>query len=179
MSEKKLVDQKNELMNEYWTENFHLSLQELDEDDAVKIVESLDEDEINFRVNARRYQEDYIADYLEYLWEISPESFWTHVKATFNEQVGLLWSDNMFYFERLCYENIPSNILFTIVDYIGNCPDDEKQDLELLGCIVKSQVELHKRLPEIKNLITSLSKEPADIANRRVIQMTNDQCSYL
>ena len=179
MDKRELAELKNDLINRHWTEELHLGLQEIDEQDAIKIVESMNEEEINYKVNFRKFQEDYIADYLEYLWKISETSFWVHVKATFNEDVGLLWSDNMFYFERLCYENIPSSMLNVVVEYIGACADEEKQDLELLGCIVKSQAENFNRLPEIKNIISSLPLKNGQIAKRRVAEMVNKPCHYL
>lgn len=179
MDKKEREELKHDLINRHWTEELHLGLQEIDEEDAIKIVESMTEEEINYKVNLRRFQQDYIADYLEFLWEISETSFWEHVKATFNENVGLLWSDNMFYFEKLCYENIHSSMLMVVVEYIGNCADEEKQDLELLGCIIKSQVEGFNRLAEIKNIISSLPGKNAQIAKRRVTELINKPCHYL
>lgn len=179
MDKKEREELKHDLINRHWTEELHLGLQEIDEEDAIKIVESMNEEEIIYKVNSRRFQQDYIADYLEYLWEISEKSFWKHVKETFNENVGLLWSDNMFYFERLCYENIPSSILSVVVEYIGCCADEEKQDLELLGCIIKSQAEDFNRLAEIKNTISSFPVKNGKIANRRITEMINKPCHYL
>ena len=179
MDKKELAKLKNDLINRHWTEELHLGLQEIDEEDAKSIVESMDEEEINYKVNLRTHQEDYIADYLEYLWEISEVSFWKHVKAIFNKNVGLLWSDNMFYFERLCYEDIPSSMLSIVVEYIGTCDDKERQDLELLGCIIKSQVENYKRQPEINNIISSLPVEIGHIAKRRITEMIQTPCNYL
>ena len=179
MDKKELEEIKTNLINKHWTEELHLGLQEIDEDDAKKIVESMNDEEINYKVNFRTYQEDYIADYLEYLWDISEISFWKHVKATFNEDVGLLWSDNMFYFEKLCNYRIPISVLGVVVEYIGSCDDKEKQDLELLGCIIKSQVENFKRLQEIQNIMSTFPIENRHIANRRITQMILQPCNYL
>ena len=179
MDKKELEELKTDLVNKTWTEDLHSGLQEIDEDDARLIVESMDEDDINYKVNSRLYQEDYIADYLEYLWEISETSFWKHVKATFNKHVGLLWSDNMFYFEKLCSYKIPSSMLSLVIEYIGSCDDKEKQDLELLGCIVKSQVENFKRLQEVQNVIHSLPVNSRDVANSRITKMIHEPCKYL
>lgn len=179
MDKKELEELKTDLINKHWTEELHLGLQEIDEDDAKKIVESMDEEDINYKVNFRTHQQDYIADYLEYLWEISETSFWKHVKATFNEEVGLLWSDNMFYFEKLCSYKIPSSMLSVVVEYIGSCDDKEKHDLELLGCIIKSQVENFKRLQEIHNIISSFPVKNRYVANSRITEMIHKPCEYL
>ena len=70
-------------------------------------------------------------------------------------------------------------MLRVVVEYIGNCADEEKQDLELLGCIIKSQVEGFNRLAEIKNIISSLPGKNAQIAKRRVTELINKPCHYL
>lgn len=169
---------KHSLLNEHWTEDLHHGLKEIDKEDAKLIVESLDDNEINYKVNLRKFQEDYIADYIQYLWEISPASFWKHVKMTFNNEIGLLWSDNMFYFERLCQENISHDILHMVVEYIGKCSEEEKQDLELLGDIIKSQAEDHDRLEEIKQITASLPADISHTTSARIDAMLQQRYQY-
>lgn len=79
-----------------WTEDLHHSLEELQPEDAKKIIESMTDDEIYQKVNNRKFQEDYIADYLEYLWDISESSFWKHVKTTLDV------NQNLWLFVTLC-----------------------------------------------------------------------------
>ena len=115
MDKKELEEKRKELMQPGWTEDLHYGLKELTTDDAKNIVESMTEDEIWRKVNNRRFQEDYIADYLEYLWGISENSFWKHIEKTLDIDQDLLWSDNMFHFEKLCQERIPDNILIVLL----------------------------------------------------------------
>jgi hypothetical protein len=95
MNDKELSETKKELMKPDWTENFHNALEELQPADAKKIVESMTDVEIYSKVNNRKFQEDYIADYLEYLWDISESSFWKHLKTTLDVHHHLLWSDKI------------------------------------------------------------------------------------
>lgn len=101
----------------YWTENYHLSLEEMNKEDAIQDVESMSHDEIEWKVNMRRYQQDYIADYLEYLWEISPKSFWAHILVMFSSETELLLSDNMKFVSILCNEVAPKEVISAIVKY--------------------------------------------------------------
>lgn len=82
MDNKKLSEKKQELMKPDWTENLHHELQELPLQEAKWIVENMTDSEIFSKVNNRRFQEDYIADYIEYLWTISPIAYWKHIIAS-------------------------------------------------------------------------------------------------
>ncbi len=84
MNEKEINKIMRTLMGPDWTENLHEELKVLQPEDSKKIVESMTDSEIFQKVNARRFQEDYIADYLEYLWEISETAFWKHVNISEN-----------------------------------------------------------------------------------------------
>ncbi|MCD4741589.1 MAG: hypothetical protein K8R67_03760 [Desulfobacteraceae bacterium] len=169
---------KFDLLNMHWTEELHDGLKEIDEEDAKSIVESMDEEEITYKVNPRRFQEDYIADYLEFLWEISEVSFWKHVKTTFAKEVGLLWSDNMFYFDQLCDEEFPQDVLIELINFIVVCDPDCEQDINLLGCILKEQIANFDRLPEIKKIVSSLPKKQKTEANKRINLMIQMDCDY-
>lgn len=67
MDNKKLSEKKQELMKPDWTENLHHELQELPLQEAKWIVENMTDSEIFSKVNNRRFQEDYIADYIQFL----------------------------------------------------------------------------------------------------------------
>lgn len=102
MDNKKLSEKKQELMKPDWTENLHHELQELPLQEAKWIVENMTDSEIFSKVNNRRFQEDYIADYIEYLWTISPIAYWKHIIASLSPNIGALWSDNMSHFRKKC-----------------------------------------------------------------------------
>lgn len=178
MNEKELKEKKMELMKPDWTENLHDSLKELQQEDAKKIVESMTDHEIYMKVNNRTFQEDYIADYLEYLWDISEDSFWKHVKTTLDVNQNLLWSDNMFHFKMLCFENIPNDVLNAVIKYAVECSENEKQDLDAIGCVIKAQVTDYGKLGEIKKYISLLDKDKQVLANARIAEMIKCECSY-
>jgi len=178
MNDNEIKKLKAKLMKPDWTENLHHDLEKLQSEDAKKIVESMNNTEIYQKVNIRRFQEDYIADYLEYLWEISENSFWKHVKVTLDIDKGILWSDNIFHFEKLCNEKIPNDVLVAVLDFAVGCDDKFKPDIEAIGCVIKAQVEEFDRLSEITNYISLLTKEDQDDANTRINEMINCKCNY-
>lgn len=62
-----------------WTENLHHELQKLPSQEAKWIVENMTSLEAVSKVNNRRYQEDYIANYIESFWSIIPSACWKHI----------------------------------------------------------------------------------------------------
>ncbi len=171
---------KKELMKPGWTEDLHHSLEELQPEVAKTIVESMTESEIYRKVNNRQFQEDYIADYLEFLWDISENAYWRHVKSTLNLEHGILWGDHMSHFEKMCDNKIPDDVLKAVLDFAVSVEvkDNYKQDFEAIGCVVKAQVEKFERLKEVKKYISSLSKDKQVLANSRINEMIKCDCNY-
>ncbi|BEO47976.1 hypothetical protein SMQE20_25350 [Serratia marcescens] len=129
----------------YWTEEYHLYLEEMDKGDATKDVESMSDDEIHYKVNMRKYQQDYIADYLEYLWEISQKSFWAHILVMFSDETELLLSDNMKFASILCNEVAPREVISAIVKYTINADTQGVMDplcQDILSEIIQEQNKL-------------------------------------
>lgn len=171
---------KRELMKPGWTEDLHHSLEELSPEDAKIIVESMSDTEIYRKVNNRQFQEDYIADYLEYLWGISETAYWKHVKSTLNLKHGILWGDHMSHFEKMCKYEIPDDVLKAVFDFAiaVEIKDNYKQDFEAIGCVIKAQADDFGRLNEIKKYISLLEKEKQDTANERIDLMLKCKCNY-
>jgi len=167
---KELENIKADLLSNHWTEEFQEGLEELDQGDAKKIVESMTEEEIDRKVNTRNYQEAYISDYLEYIWELSETSFWKQVEATFNED-KLLFSDNDFYLEKICREKIPESLMSVIIQYMAFCDEDDSTDLDLLSDMINSQIKNFNRLEEIKINISYLPEDKQDRALVRLDEM--------
>jgi hypothetical protein len=178
MNDKELNEKKKELMKPDWTETLHHALEELQPADAKRIVESMTDDEIYSKVNNRQSQEDYIADYLEYLWDISESSFWKHVKTTLDVRQHLLWSDNMFHFKMLCSKNIPNDVLIAVINYAVECPENQKHNLEAIGCVIKTQAKDFDRMDEIKKHISLLDKDKQVLAYTRIKEMIKRECNY-
>ena len=59
----------DKIMDFDWTEDRHKYLTKLPEALAAKVLESLLPEQMQIIVNYRERQEDYIGDYLEYVWD--------------------------------------------------------------------------------------------------------------
>ncbi len=178
MNDSEIQKLKEELMKPDWTENLHHELENLQPVDAIKFVESMNNSEIYQKVNVRKFQQDYIADYLEYLWEISETAFWRHVIITLDLREGFLWSDNMFHFEKMCNVKIPKDVLTAVLDFAIECDEKSKYDIEIIGCVIKAQVNNFERLAEIRKHISLLEGDKQDIANKRINEMIKRKCNY-
>lgn len=109
---------KSEFFSNYWVEGRHEYLQSLPNKQAQALVESLNYGEVDYNVNSRKFQESYICDYLEYLWEISPKAFWQHVKISLLHPDGIVISDNNFHIDKLERGNVPHDIWITVLESI-------------------------------------------------------------
>lgn len=179
MDEKEIDKKKKELMEPGWTEDLHHALEELPVDAAKKIVESMTDLEIHRKVNNRSMQEDYIADYLEYLWTISKSAYWKQLSFTLNTNIGVLWGGDMPHFWKLCNHNIPSEVFEAVLNFAAA---DEakiaKQDFDAIGCVVRAQVKQFGKLEEVKNFISTLHKDTRDDVQKRIFEMINCECGY-
>lgn len=180
MNKKEIIEFKENLMNEVWVEDRHHKLEELSPEDARSVVESMDETEVYRNVNIRQFQEDYIADYLEYLWDISESAYWKHVMTSLDLEVGILWGDHMAHFEKMCSNKIPDYVLTAVLDFAVavEVKENYKQDFEAIGCVVKAQVKEFGRLEEIKKYISSLESDKRVLADTRLNEMIKSKCNY-
>ncbi len=178
MNNKDLVKRKKEIMKNVWVEDRHHDLQKLPKEDAVQIVESMTKTEIYMNVNMRRMQGDYIADYLDYLWEISKPAFWKHINTSIDLKEGILWGGDLNYIRIMCSEVIPKEVLISVIKFITFYKKDFIQDFEIIGCVVKAQVEKFGRLPEINDIITGFDNPNQLIAHAQVNEMVARECSY-
>lgn len=165
-------------MKPAYTEELHQALEELNPNDSRKIVESMTDKEISTKVNNRRFQESYIADYIDYLWDISKPAFWKHVIISLNVNTGVLWGENMDYFGKICNNKIPSDVLNAVLNFAVNCEDSSIQDLETIACAIKAQAEKFGRIDEINKYIASLNVEFQDSAKNRISEMIKCECNY-
>ncbi|MGL6351932.1 MAG: hypothetical protein ACRC2U_19285 [Aeromonas sp.] len=173
-----LKEVKEVLMNEHWTENLHYGLKELSQGDAKEIVESMDEYEIDSKVNIRQFQNDYIADYIEYLWDISRSAYWQHIIISLNPdtEVGLLWSDNMSHVEKMCTTDIPQNVMNAVLNFVYK--SNNSQDLEALTEVIKSQVKTFSKQNQIKVFSSSLPIEDQKTFNTKIEGMLVSESVY-
>lgn len=178
MTDDEILKKKDELMEEPWTENLHQSLQDFHPDVAQKIVDSMDDDEIYVKVNYRRTQEDYIANYLAFLWDISKEAFWKHIVISLDPEIGILWGSSMPHFEKMCRNRIPEEVLEVVILFLINDVNKFEQDTEAIGCVLRAQAKRFNRLDEIKNYVRSLNiPEETEIINQ-IEQLVETEPGY-
>lgn len=178
MKDDEIIKKKDELMLEHWTEDLQHSLQDFHPDVARKIIDSMDDSDIYVKVNHRQFQEDYIADYLEYLWDISEEAYWKHIIISLDTEVGLLWSDNMSHFEKMCNNRIPENVLEAVIIFLIDYQSNFPQDIEAIGCVLKAQVEKYNRLEEIHSYIKSLKLKDEKSIIAQVEELIKNDANY-
>lgn len=116
MMKTSLEEKQTEFFSGHWIESRHDFLKTLPLSEAKELVESLVEDDISYNVNARKFQEAYICDYLEDLWSISPTSFWEHIRLSLIHPDGVLISDNDFHLDIMSTENMPWEVWITLLE---------------------------------------------------------------
>jgi len=178
MTNDEIIKKKDELMSEHWTENLHHSLQDFHPDVAKKIIDSMDDSEIYVKVNHRRFQEDYIADYLNYLWEISEEAFWRQLIISLDPEVGVLWGGDMQHFGKMCRNRIPEDVLEAIILLLINDTQKFEQDTEAIGCVLRAQAKRFNRLDEIKKCILSLNLEEEKVILNQIEELIETPPGY-
>jgi hypothetical protein len=174
----KLQKIKDELMQPGWTEDLHKSLENMPKGEAKQIVESMNDLEINRKVNNRNKQEDYIADYLGFLWEISETAFWRHVKMTLSVKHGMLWADHWPHIDKMRSMQIPDEIFYTVMDFAINCDEKRKDDINLIGCIVKAQADRFGRKKDIEKVLAELPEDKRQKSLSRIQLMLDKECNY-
>lgn len=85
---------------------------------AAKILESLLPEQMEIIVNYRFRQQDYIGDYLMYVWNLSPQAFWCHIAQTFKSEEGMLVYDSHDVQHILLSLDMPLDVWITLLDFI-------------------------------------------------------------
>lgn len=106
------------VMGERWTEDAHHYLERLPEDTAIRVLEALHPEQMFSLVNYRSRQEDYIGDYLAYVWEASPDAFWRHIEQTFISEEGMLMFDLTDVDDVLASEDMPVAVWMTLLRFV-------------------------------------------------------------
>ncbi|MCX6858400.1 MAG: hypothetical protein NTV80_26275 [Verrucomicrobia bacterium] len=175
-----LDDETRELKKSFnsllWTEERHHFLRDLSLAKARKLLSALTPNEIARTVNVRRFQEDYIGDYLADLWAIDIESFWKHLIKVFDSEDGILIYDGYDYVDVLCTRDIPTSVWLAILESLltGNKSyiegDHSDYACELLGRIIDFQTtrasQFDSRRTECAQWFKRLSKNDAALVQQ-------------
>jgi len=113
-----LAEHIDNLTAMYWTEDKNKYLSELDEETARRVADSLLPEQIQILVNNRTFQEDYIGDYLEYLWDVSELAFWRHIEETFQSKDGMLLYDGLNVHNVLIQYDMPISVWISLLTSI-------------------------------------------------------------
>ncbi|GHV92712.1 hypothetical protein AGMMS50268_32150 [Spirochaetia bacterium] len=181
MDQDYIEEKKEKFMAYEWTEDFHNDLSELPEEEAIQIIDSMTDEDIDFRVNARLHQEDYIADYLMFLWEINPDAFWKQIKATFDNNAGLLWGGDMLHLRIMCKELIPDDVLLKLLDFVVHLDLSNKLAIEnfnAIGCIIKAQINRYDRFQWISENIQKIKFNNVD-TSKVLRKLIDCKCKYM
>lgn len=103
--------------SEFWTEDVHRYLESLPEPVVARVLENLSEPYVYRLVNHRYRQQDYIGDYLAYVWEVSADAFWDQIRVTFSSMQGFLVYDLDDVQEILTLEDMPLSAWATLLRY--------------------------------------------------------------
>jgi hypothetical protein len=129
---------KKNFFSEQWVEQRHHYLKSLSPRDARRLAESLTPDEIVTNVNVRRFQQDYIADYLDDLWSISHGAFWNHVTVMLKHPEGIIMSDNMFYQDTMSGYSVPHSVWSAMVESL--LPAKPWYHYDVVLSVMRSQI---------------------------------------
>ena len=130
-----------------WTEDKHDYLESLPDELAAQIVGKISEDTMRSIMTFRHRQQDYIGDYLEYLWNLdgSEPAYWDHITAMFESEEGLLIADTTEHMHVMESYEMPIETWNAMLDSIVRIHGVEltsqimKFELESLGPIFLSQ----------------------------------------
>jgi hypothetical protein len=108
--EESITKMHQKYMSFYWTEERHDFLKTLSPKVAKELLNTLEPEEIEVIVNWRKFQSDYIGDYLSYLWQLDEKSFWKHIEITFKSEEGMLIYDSDDHIQIMCSNDMPLSV---------------------------------------------------------------------
>ncbi len=118
-------------MSFHWTEERHHFLETLSPEVARQLLMMLDQDDLEIIVNYRKFQQDYIGDYLSYLWNLDEAAFWQHLGKTFESEDGLLIYDSNEHIEIMSGYDMPLAVWHQLLDSLLNAHRGELQQQEM------------------------------------------------
>ncbi|WP_369929388.1 hypothetical protein [Xanthomonas sp. NCPPB 2632] len=146
-----------------WTEDRHEYLTSLPLDVAKALLALLTEDDLAIIVNERRFQEDYIGDYLAYLSGIDEAIYWEHLGKTFESSDGLLSYDNDDHIRSMETKDMPLKVWNQLLTSLFSAHACELRSrnygypLECLPNVVRFQTEATRDLGEKRLALINLA----------------------
>ena len=175
--DEELKKTKERLMKPDFTESLHHELIEMPPQKANQVIDAMTDREVEAKVNNRRFQEDYIMDYLMFLWSINKPAFWRQLKATFRPGLEVLWGDDMLHFEVMCTNKIPKDVFNSILELAISIGDPSHQDYKAIGCVISAQVRKFNGGHLIEKFIRSRIAGNRDVS-RQLTPFIDCKCEY-
>lgn len=142
----------SQFMSFSWTEERHHFLETLSPEVAKELLDVLEPNDLDVIVNYRRFQEDYIGDYLTYLWSVDEESFWTHIGRTFESPEGILLYDNDYHIRVMCSHDMPFTIWLNMINSILILSRSKSED-SFIGCQLDVMSRIFRHQTEVSTTI--------------------------
>lgn len=149
-------------MSYHWTEERHHFLESLSPEVAKALLSVLDPEDLEVIVNARRFQQDYIGDYLAYLSELDEDIYWEHLGKTFESSEGLLIYDDDAHIRAMESRDMPMKTWRQLLDSLFEAYGDELKAreygyaLERFPAIVRFQTERAQDVNEKRAALVAL-----------------------
>ncbi len=157
-----IADLYAQFMSFYWTEERHHFLESLSPEVARALLAELGPDDLEIIVNARRFQQDYIGDYLAYLSELDDDIYWEHLGKTFESEEGLLIYDDDAHIRAMETRDMPLKAWQQLLDSLFEVYADELTNrsygylLECFPAIIHFQTEGARYINEKRKALVKL-----------------------
>lgn len=131
---------KEKFLSYYWVEDRHKFLKSLPIEDEKQLVDSFSENEIDMNVNYRRFQEQYICDYIDYLWQVSKRSFWKHIAISLKNTEGLIPSESDFTTSIMVTERMPKYVFKPLIKALERLVRKSEDPINDIFCEVHAEI---------------------------------------
>lgn len=154
-------------MSLYWTEEKHHYLESLPPDVARALLAALTANELEIIVNYRKFQEDYIGDYLAYLSTLDEAIYWAHLGKTFAHADGLLIYDDDAHIVSMETRDMPLETWQQLLDSLFEAYASQMRSqsygypLERFPAIVRFQTEQAKDADKKRSALNALASSLA------------------
>lgn len=108
-----------------WTEARQQFLEDLTPEVAKALLAALQPEDLEEIVNHRRFQEDYIGDYLAYLSTLDEAIYWEHLGKTFESSEGLLIYDDDAHICKMELSDMPVKAWLQLLESLFEAYADE------------------------------------------------------
>lgn len=173
----KLESLRKQIKSERSIETIHHKIMDLPREEAVELVDLFTNNRVFRNVNVRGQQEDYIAEYLYYLWKISPASFWRHIKSLLNPARDLLWGSDMDYMVIMARNRMPDDVWKKVIEFATQSNIWE-QDKDAMASLLQAQCKRFNRREELDKIINSYPKTRKQAAKERIDELMKAPINY-